>query len=157
MRFFVLRFRIIHDWTIENPFWFIWNPKASFGTWIFNLNLIFFYPVWKFVSNMDPEAWGVVQCGCIQVYHLVRLNTCTLQTLRGPCLNYANYFKPSPEVPPVDPKFLPRPKNISGFEMICIIHKAQIAVGTFHTALKEQVPHNRIVLCQWDFLFWNSE
>ena len=57
-------------------------------------------------------------------------------------MNYANDLKPSPEVPPVDPKFLPRPKNISGFEMICIIHKAQIAVGTFHTALKEQVPHN---------------
>ena len=38
-------------------------------------------------------------------------------------------FKPSPGVP----KFLPRPKNISGhlvgwFEIICIIHMAQIAV-----------------------------
>ena len=52
-------------------------------------------------------------------------------------------FKPSPGVP----KFLPRPKNIFGhlvgwFEIICIIHMAQIAVRTFYSALKAQLVHN---------------
>ena len=37
--------------SLENPFESIWNLKLSFEIWKFNFN---YYPVWKFISNMDP-------------------------------------------------------------------------------------------------------
>jgi hypothetical protein len=36
---------------------FIWNLKYSFEIWKSNFNLKNYYPVWKFISNIDPTKW----------------------------------------------------------------------------------------------------
>ena len=56
--------------SLENPFEFIWNLKYSFKTLKFDLNL-------KKVCLVCHGPLGVVQCACIQPYHMINLNTRT--------------------------------------------------------------------------------
>ena len=62
---------------LENPFWFIWNLKSSFESWKFNFNLKKYY-ISCLKNYFKHGSYGVVPCACIQVCHVLRLNTCTL-------------------------------------------------------------------------------
>ena len=67
--------------SLENPFEFIWNLKYSFKTLKFDLNL-------KKVCLVCHGPLGVVQCACIQPYHMINWNTHTWHgiTPQGPRL-----------------------------------------------------------------------
>jgi hypothetical protein len=54
--------------SLENPFEFIWNLKSSFEIWKFDLNLLKFYPVRKFISNTDPLEWYLPGLYTVQVW-----------------------------------------------------------------------------------------
>ena len=41
------------------------------------------FEIWIFLSCLKHGPWGVVPCACIQVCHVVRLNTCTLHHSEG--------------------------------------------------------------------------
>ena len=58
--------------------------KSQIEFW--NLKILFrfenFLPVYKFISKMGPVEW-CLWCGCVKVYHMIRLNTRTFSHSAG--------------------------------------------------------------------------
>ena len=100
--------------SLENPFEFIWNLKSSFEIWKLNLmpktsmpwksisilDLKSSFDIWKYNLNLKKKnipsenyfkhgPCRMVQCVCVQPYHVVNLNTTTWHHSRGPIISGA--------------------------------------------------------------------